>query len=358
MSLYFDLLRVTAALVVMLSHDVPVLFGTSPAASPFPGHDAVILFFVMSGYLIAHASAGREITLSRYALSRLSRLWSVAIPALGVAAVAAAFDPGMTDTVQAAVAWAWKSALNAVFLGESWAGEITAPYNAPMWSLNYEAWYYAIFGAWAFLAGRVRTAAVLALCLLAGPRILALMPCWLLGVALYRRRERLRIPRFAAACMLIASVLLYAAAYETGFATASRSWLRTLTGGQSYHLGPSSSLIGDHVLAMLIALHIVGVASLLTSARMLGAARGPIRALSSCTLSIYLFHLPLLEILHRGFGLGGDGGAGAWAALGLSAAAIVTLASVTEHRRWAWQAGLARVVRHARVGARVEARGA
>lgn len=345
LSLYLDVLRVCAALVVMLSHDAPVLFGADSAL--FPGHDAVIVFFVMSGYVIAYVSEGREDTPSKYALSRLSRLWSVAIPALGVAAIAAVLDPSATDRMQQAVAFVWRSLLNAAFLGESWGGEVLAPYNSPMWSLNYEAWYYAIFGAWAFLAGRTRTVAVAALCLGAGPKIIALMPCWLLGVALYRWRDRLRLQKAIAACLLAGSVVLYAAAYHFDLATTSRGWMRALTHGQSYHLGPSSSLIGDSILAVLMAAHIVAVANMPTVGRVLDTVRRPIRTVASCTLSIYLFHVPLLEILHRGLGLGGNGGAEAWAALGLSGLAIVGLSSVTEHRRSAWRAALARVVPHA-----------
>ena len=46
------------------------------------GHTAVIVFFVLSGYVIAYVSEVKENNVKAYWASRLSRLYSLAIPAV------------------------------------------------------------------------------------------------------------------------------------------------------------------------------------------------------------------------------------------------------------------------------------
>ena len=79
-ALYLDLVRVVAALAVLLSHVLPV-FGFGKFF-PAYGHDAVVVFFVLSGFVIAYACDRKDVTFLDYALSRLVRLWPVAAPAL------------------------------------------------------------------------------------------------------------------------------------------------------------------------------------------------------------------------------------------------------------------------------------
>jgi peptidoglycan/LPS O-acetylase OafA/YrhL len=62
--------------------------------------------------------------------------------------------------------------LSALFLGASLTLPVQPGSNLPFWSLNYEAWYYVLFGATAFLHGRQRILALIAAALLAGPKIL------------------------------------------------------------------------------------------------------------------------------------------------------------------------------------------
>jgi peptidoglycan/LPS O-acetylase OafA/YrhL len=89
LSLYLDLARVAAALVVLLSHCWLVLFPGYPLH--WPGPPAVIVFFVLSGFVIAYVTDGRDRTIGQYALNRLSRLWSVALPALAFGFVVSRF---------------------------------------------------------------------------------------------------------------------------------------------------------------------------------------------------------------------------------------------------------------------------
>src|ERR1700761_1583770 len=82
-SLYLDVVRIAAALLVFLAHFA------EPWASgklfwqigPFNG-DAVIVFFVLSGFVIAHATTQNERSAAVYFVNRASRMYSVAVPAI------------------------------------------------------------------------------------------------------------------------------------------------------------------------------------------------------------------------------------------------------------------------------------
>ena len=87
-SVYLDAVRVVACLIVF-AHHLALNFGCyKPAASgcgtlgwliPFhAGHSAVVVFFVLSGYVISYVASERETTLQQYALSRCARIYSVA----------------------------------------------------------------------------------------------------------------------------------------------------------------------------------------------------------------------------------------------------------------------------------------
>ncbi|MDP9097025.1 MAG: acyltransferase family protein, partial [Pseudomonadota bacterium] len=84
-SSYLDLFRTLAAVVVVLSHLVPNLFGIDV----IPGHDAVMVFFVISGYVIAFAAENRDRTIDHFVVNRLARLWSVLLPSVLISAIAA-----------------------------------------------------------------------------------------------------------------------------------------------------------------------------------------------------------------------------------------------------------------------------
>jgi peptidoglycan/LPS O-acetylase OafA/YrhL len=66
------------------------------------GLDAVMVFFVLSGFVIAYTSE-RESTATIFVASRIARLWSVLLPALLITAVADAigvwFNPNLYSSV-------------------------------------------------------------------------------------------------------------------------------------------------------------------------------------------------------------------------------------------------------------------
>ncbi len=93
---------------------------------------------VLSGYVIAYAVAHRESDLTRYAVSRCTRLYSVVLPTLTIS-----FVLGIAGTVlQPAVNWGDTSLVAylrcLLFTNELWFYNVTPGYNGPLWSLGYE----------------------------------------------------------------------------------------------------------------------------------------------------------------------------------------------------------------------------
>jgi len=195
LSLYLDALRFGAAFVVFVSHYVAERYSGGLFWQGMPyGRTAVLVFFVLSGFVIAWVTETRERTLEDYTLSRLARLYSVIVPVFVVTAIldglGMAIDPAIygPESHHSLIQSLLGYGLSAVFLGESWTLSVVPGSDIPYWSLNYEAWYYVLFAAAVFLQGGRRIAALVTAALLAGPKILILFPIWLMGVAAWRWR--------------------------------------------------------------------------------------------------------------------------------------------------------------------------
>lgn len=323
LSIHLDLVRVGASAVVVLHHTWMTLFPAFPL--PWPGHQAVVVFFVLSGVLIAQSARRPGLTLREYIMHRAARVLSVAVPAMLLSTAVAIVVGGHSLYAAPAPANAtdgvWRIAANLLFVGQCWWLDVDPPYNSPWWSLNFEVWYYATFAAWVFLTGPGRIVASGIILLAAGPKIVLLLPIWLMGAALNRRlpiwRERSAALVFAATALL-ALILIHLDAFASIRRAMEARWPAAMTG-----LGGANQFAGDWLLGAVVTLHFAAAANLRTLACSIQAA-GIIRAVSNCTFSAYLYHMPLLAIAVLALGLQ------RWAALAFVAAGIVTLAPVTE----------------------------
>ena len=81
-SIYLDLVRFVAACLVYLYHSNQRLLVQEVLPASNFGHSSVIIFFVLSGFVIAYITDTRENRLVTYAASRISRVYSVALPAV------------------------------------------------------------------------------------------------------------------------------------------------------------------------------------------------------------------------------------------------------------------------------------
>jgi peptidoglycan/LPS O-acetylase OafA/YrhL len=219
-SVWLDVIRATAAFAVLYGHARVLLMCSITPETPSTvvsrtlyflsgfGHQAVIIFFVLSGYLVGgtviRTVAQRRWSWRRYLLQRGTRLYIVLLPALlltlawdrGERLMSAGKTPNddtavaniRSETIQA---HGTVGALigNAVFLQTVFVPSFGS--NTPLWSLANEFWYYIVFPLlWIAVAGRQVHAATRVVYVLAASSLLVVLGraisgyflIWLLGV--------------------------------------------------------------------------------------------------------------------------------------------------------------------------------
>jgi peptidoglycan/LPS O-acetylase OafA/YrhL len=145
------------------------------------------------------------------------------------------------------------------------------------------------FGSWA------RVAAVMAVALIAGPKILLLLPVWLAGVAAYHLTRSNAVSERMGAALALGSVVGYVVFRVVGgeafLMRISIDWLGR-EAIQALHF--SGGFLSAYVAAVLFAMHLVGIAAIAGRLAPFLPER-PIRYLAGFTFSLYLFHFPLLH---------------------------------------------------------------
>jgi peptidoglycan/LPS O-acetylase OafA/YrhL len=262
------------------------------------GSRAVDVFFVLSGLLISASVAGKTFDAKRYAIARLARIYSVAIPALIFAAAAYALLSalGRQDAFYAPQPWfetLRQIACNAVFAAQFWNTDIDLRVDGPYWSLCFEVIYYAAFGL-LVSRWRYRWLGVALLALAAGPRVMVYFPLWLLGVATRRlmyadrlsARSGAGLAGVAAAALL--GLLPYFIRHFHGFhyeaLTHAPTRLLSVCDSAVTGLLFSALLLGGHA-----------ARSLLRGQLLL--LRRPAAWLAGRSFAFYLFHVPLLALV-------------------------------------------------------------
>ena len=344
-SLYLDLLRFLAAFVVFLQHFSWRHFsgGLLWQIGPY-GAQAVICFFVLSGYVIALVTDRADATARGYALDRAARIYSVALPALlltfGLDAIGQKlrpelFDGGWFNGDESLIS---QLPRNLLFLNQIWSTDTYPGSNVPYWSLGYEVWYYIAFGLFVFLPRIWGALAALAALAVVGPRVAAMFPVWLLGAGVYAlsaqgwpRSRALGVALFAGAPVLWALF---------------EAWTR-LNGLQPVQPLPGHGwqIWQDWIVGLAVAAHLLGLNAVApTIGRLLLPCAGPIRWLAGRSFTLYLMQVPLLQFFlvlspfpttswsERGFIAVGT--------LGM----VALLAEVTERRKADWRRVFARLL--------------
>lgn len=307
-SAYLDLLRFGAAFVVLLSHFAYTRFTDgrySFIRELNLGSDAVVLFFVLSGFVITFAATQKDKTGGRFAFSRLSRLWSVAIPALALTLI---FDgwglkvnPDFylnTPFYNAVGAWDyWWRGLT--FSGH-WGGDVLRlGSNGPYWSLSYEAAYYIAFGIMLYLRGPVRWLALGVCGLVFGLKILLLAPAWFMGVGLYLKLRQTDVSRYSANAthaMIILPVLFYMVFQAVGLPETLKILTYVMMGPENYAaLGFSDEFLWNALIGALFTTHLFGMSVKLSGRTSAFKWQSAVKWLAGGSFSLYLVHYPVLQ---------------------------------------------------------------
>ena len=325
LSIYLDLMRFGAAAAVFIAHAWHILYPTIHLQ--WPAHESVVVFFVLSGLVIAHATNRVNLTLTEYAIHRAARIWSVAIPALILSVIVSIYVGGaglgnVAPAVNSGLNGVWMTFTSLFPIGQLWFLAVDPPLNAPFWSLNFEVWYYALFGAWMFLRGHQRTIAVTLVAMTIGPKILLLLPVWLFGVGIYWYRPKLN--KWVAVMLLFITTALALEFIRFNLSTVIHDHMMTHWPHLIESLGGADRFVGDWLFMLIIGANFAAIASLGQLAAPLLRCAKPIRAAAGCTFSAYLYHMPLLTLFVIGFHLHG------WMAMVAVALAIIPLAQISE----------------------------
>jgi peptidoglycan/LPS O-acetylase OafA/YrhL len=314
-SVALDAVRGAAALLVLLDHTHNLFFVTVDVAMQASAHprltqalyavnaagvEAVVIFFVLSGYLIS-GSVFRALEQGRwswkeYLTNRLVRLWLVLIPALAVGGLwdsarltlqsRMGISAGTPFTVyMAAGRLGWKILLgNIFFLQEIRTTSFGS--NRALWSLANEFWYYILFPLGLFAVSRGTSlrarilygAAFIAIAVFVTQGVMALFPVWLLGTAL----ALMKPPRihFGAAMRWTAFVIYT----PLVFVLAMLPW-------------PWRYVKVDYVLGLLTALFLWLLLSAQSRANETALHVRLSRSLAHFSYSLYLVHYPMLAFL-------------------------------------------------------------
>lgn len=297
-----DGLRMLAAYYVLLFHLKNNQIGIPSVLDKIPnhGHDAVILFFVLSGYVIAATVDRKKSTgWQDYLLDRAARVYSVALPTLIFSALVALVihSTAQGDGGDLSVLSVLSSTLvNFLFLGQSWDLEKWVVYNQPYWSLCYEVLYYALFGVAVFAKSYWRYIGLLIVCLMAGPKVLLLLPCWLLGVYAYRWRDRFVLsPKVALVTGFVFPVAILVLLNKLGFGPSTRAWMDALIENRKDQLEFSADFLIDYVTATLVAVNLY--AARFIPFRFPNVATALLRGGANISFTLYLMHMPLIYLV-------------------------------------------------------------
>ena len=336
-SIYLDLVRFAAACLVYLYHsNQRWLIKDGLPASNF-GHSSVIVFFVLSGFVIAYITDTREGRLATYAASRLSRVYSVALPAVLLTVVLDAVGRQLYPAIYGYPFdnFLLRGAASLLLLNEVWFVSITSFSNVPYWSICYEMWYYVAFGMAMFLPKRARLIALAVLALVLGPKVALLAPIWVLGVVLYRWQRLRSLPEWVAWLLLVGSFFGIVIFYQASIPEHAASFIKGGLGEKRYAEYTFSNLfLSDYLLGILVFLNFVGMRKVCPRlGSLLLPFERPIRFLAGYTLSLYLLHQPLFlfwaAVIH------GDpsGHAYWWTTTGMVAASVFAIGYITENKR-------------------------
>jgi peptidoglycan/LPS O-acetylase OafA/YrhL len=314
---YLDLARGLAALAVFVGHlrgfvfvDFQLAGGMGPLWKIFYfvtglGHSAVILFFVLSGFLIgrnvARSLRSGQWSWLDYAIKRMTRLWLVLLPALVLTAVLDQcgqhlipnpifYSGALYDTFHSGpmpdatvIAYDFKTfVLNALFLQM-----IAAPTfgtNGPLWSLANEFWYYAFFPLLLLTVARnskaihriAYVAIAVVLCWLLPFWLLRAGMVWLFGYFAWEVSERVRFPNRLTRTVTVAAMF--------SVFVAVLAWAR-LGGGGDYN---------DFMIGAAFAFLLIGMTHAeIQNKWLLGLST----SLAAMSYTLYLVHFPAAAFL-------------------------------------------------------------
>lgn len=308
LSVYLDIVRFTSALFVFLSH-VPSFIGGNLWQLGGFGHEAVVVFFVLSGFVIAFVCMEKKESFFDYVVNRFVRIYSVAIPSLLLTFATYFFidyyNPDSLNGIRDSFSSLLRTLITGLtFTNQSWI-DTRILTNTPYWSMGYEVLYYIFFAVTFYFSGWRRWVYMVPVLLVMGPSVLLYLPVWLAGVFCFWVKDRVTINTWFAGIGYIASLFAFFIGCSESFQSAINGvWQENenlLSNG--YILNTAKNFLSDYYLTVVVVLSIFFANSLFNSIhfRLNAAVVTFIKTVSAHTFSLYLLHMPLLFLLNAVF---------------------------------------------------------
>ncbi|WP_110947404.1 acyltransferase family protein [Pseudomonas bohemica] len=304
LSVYFDILRVFAALLVMVSH-YPLTVGMYGVLSRTNfAYDAVVVFFVLSGYVISYSANVLESGVKEFTVNRIARIMPVAAAAIAFSGICFSIYSGARPDLYGESSsfspW-WVIVFQSLsFTNQAWTANDMPFSNGPYWSLAFEVWCYIAFAVLFYARGFARVVLFFAILALLGPKQLIILPMWFAGVAAYRFRNSLDISKRALKVFVLLPVVVYFAVQIP----MPRDWSYVYVGRYvesflGFGLDGAANFGWGYILSALVALHIYAFGKLSQGAsmNMESVFVRLVRFLSSYTFTLYLFHMPIFKLI-------------------------------------------------------------
>jgi peptidoglycan/LPS O-acetylase OafA/YrhL len=315
-SLFLDIVRLLAALMVALGHLTQVSNGWGSLIDL--AVNAVTAFFLLSGFVIRYVTVRRRGSLPNYIADRASRIYSVLLPAMLLATFTDIAVKHFTEHTSGLASvdfphLAIAAFTNLTFTTYIWHMHWGYYTDGAMWSLCFEWAYYMLYGLAFYLTGWRRILTLLVIALIAGPEVLTLFPIWLAGCLLFEVFIRVRTRRWflptailalaaAASLLVLHGVRAHTNNLRLGFAHLVHNWESNgqTSGSTLFFLAPKlghnspvslNAYLWGTIFFILMLLGLLFADRLTLNPQSLPARTS--RLLAEATFPLYLVHLPI-----------------------------------------------------------------
>lgn len=271
-----------------------------------------MVFFILSGFIITYVSMSNERSLVEFSTKRISRYFSILIPAIALLIIASLITTRINPHAYTAIDCgnskniALKTIASLTFINYNTftTAQCFLPAGGPFWSLTCEWWYYVLYALAFHIPNRLVSFFLsMILVSLLGPSVMLLFPVWLIGSFCHLAWRRISISKkfaiFIAILTPCLAVILWASNVRYSFlntAVLSGHYFHHATYFPYYWL--IGALMGSHLLCMLITLHepsklLFQVFSIIAPV---------IRRISGTSFFLYVAHMPIMILLKTIFG--------------------------------------------------------
>ncbi len=314
-SFYLECLRIFAAFYVFIYHvgserihNIPYLsnekFVSYLHLNYSTAHFFVMIFFVLSGYLISMSASKPGMSFRVFITNRLGRLYSVLIPSLLFSFLLAYFFKFSSYDIGRDIENLYlpvqRGLLNLFFLGQAYTLCSVPPFNGAFWSVEYEFIYYLFFGVFVTIRSWWKYLILMILLFISWIKILLLFPIWLMGSFLYFIEKKCKLK-------LSLSIVLFAISLATLLYYLSNSSSMPFQKDTSdnhlfsYHLFLSWNFRADYLFALVVFINMYSLFQIsdainkkIVNASWFQSMYDKLNIVGNCTYTLYLFHTPLL----------------------------------------------------------------